>query len=73
MSRCAPRGANQDVQYAKNLSPIGLLQTRMQMLAMMHESDMYTRTGQRARERVESVHVAQTRVDTIAKAVMPEG
>ena len=43
------------------------------MLEMMTATDMYTRTGQRARERVASVHVAHTSVDTMAKAVMPEG
>lgn len=61
------------LQYAKNLSPVGLLHTRMHMLEMMTATDMYTSTGHRARERVASVHVAQTSVDTIAKAVMPDG
>ena len=40
---------------------------------MMQEMDMYTRTGQRALERVESVHVAQIKVEAIAKAVIPDG
>ena len=43
------------------------------MLAMTTHVDMYTSTGQRARERVASVHVAHTSVDAIAKAVIPEG
>ena len=45
----------------------------MHMLATITQTDMYTRTGQRARERVASVHVAHTSVDTIANAVMPDG
>lgn len=60
-----------DTQYAKNLRPVGLLHTKMQIAAAVQQKDMYTRTGHRAW--VWSVQVAQTRVDTIAKAVMPDG
>ena len=59
------------VQYAKNLSPVGLLHTRMHMAAIVHAIDMYTRTGQRACER--SVHVAHTSVEAMPKAVTPDG
>ena len=43
------------------------------MLLTMTASDMYTNTGQRARDLVASVQVAQTRVETIPKAVTPDG
>lgn len=43
------------------------------MLEIMTDMLMYTRTGHRARERVASVHVAQMRVETMAKAVIPDG
>lgn len=61
------------LQYAKNFSPVGLLHTTMQMLATITATDIHTSTGHRARDRVESVHVAQTRVETMPKAVTPEG
>lgn len=61
------------LQYAKNLSPVGLPHTRIHMLEMITQTDMYTSTGHRARDFVASVHVAHTSVDAIANAVMPDG
>lgn len=43
------------------------------MLAATVQIDMYTSTGQRARDGVASVQVAQISVEAMAKAVMPEG
>lgn len=45
----------------------------MHAAAMITATDMYTSTGQRARLRVASVHVAHTSVDTIPTAVTPHG
>ena len=45
----------------------------MQILAIIVHIDMYTNTGHLARDLVESVHVAQTSVEAMAKAVIPDG
>ena len=52
---------------------MGLFQTRIQILAIIQEMDMYTSTGQRALDLVESVHIAHTSVEVMANAVIPEG
>lgn len=61
------------IHHAKNFKPVGLPHTKMHILDMMTAMHMYTRTGHRARDRVASVHVAHTSVETMAKAVIPEG
>ena len=43
----------------------------MHIEEMIHATDMYTSTGHRLWLR--SVHAAQTKVDTMANAVMPDG
>ena len=61
------------LQYAKNLSPVGLLHTKMHMLEMMTATDMYTSTGHLTRDRVASVHVAHTSVDAMPQDATPFG
>jgi hypothetical protein len=55
-------------QHAKNLSPVGFLHASTHVAAMIHVTDMYTRTGQRCC--VPSVNIAHMSMDAIPTATV---